>query len=379
MIIELRGVEFVNKGAELMMQAIIKKIREKFPEAILTMQIGAKTPKAKLLQNGIKIKFSSNRSNRIGAFIPGLIRRIAGYYLESEVNIVLDGSGFAFGDQWGATYASRRLGSKISKWHNEGKKVILLPQAFGPFNAAELKMVMKKIILNADLLFAREEESYRHLQNIATFQNIKQSPDFTNLINGKVPEGFDSETYQVAIIPNYKIVESKSANQDVYISFLKHAIDKTIAIGLKPYFLIHEGVKDHQVAKDVNSFLTQPLDIIVMEDPLEIKGIISTAKFIVCSRFHGVVSALSQGVPCVTTSWSHKYVMLLKEYDFHEGLVQDLINYETLNTLLFNLAQPSYRYQLCEKLLQKSKVQKEKSAQMWDEVFNVINNYKKHR
>jgi polysaccharide pyruvyl transferase WcaK-like protein len=377
MVIELRGVEFVNKGAELMMQAILKNIREKYPKAVITMQIGAKTPKVKLLQNGIKTKFSNERSNRIGSFIPGFIRHMAGYYLEKEVDIVLDGSGFAFGDQWGYAYAERRLGSKISKWHNEGKKVILLAQAFGPFESAELKIVMKKIILNADLLFAREDESYRHLRDIAALPNIKQSPDFTNLLNGKLPVGFDSEKHQVAIIPNYKMVESNSTKQDVYINFIKYAIDKTISTGLKPYFLIHEGVKDQQLAKDVNNYLINPLDIIVKEDPLEIKGIISTAKFIICSRFHGVVSALSQGVPCVTTSWSHKYAMLLKEYDFQEGLIQDLDNYEILDALLFNLAQPVYRYQLSEQLLQKSKIQKEKSVQMWEEVFQVIDSYTK--
>ncbi|AMR33495.1 hypothetical protein A0256_19750 [Mucilaginibacter sp. PAMC 26640] len=375
MVIELRGVEFVNKGAQLMMQAIIKNIRENYPKAILTMQIGAKTPKVKLLQNGIKVKFSNERSNRIGAFIPGFIRHMAGYYLEKEVDIVLDASGFAFGDQWGTAYAERRMGSKISKWHNEGKKVILLAQAFGPFKSEDLRIVMKKIIVNADLVFAREDESYRHLQEIASLPTIKQSADFTNLISGCLPADFDAHNFQVAIIPNYKMVDSNAAKQDVYISFIKHAIAKTQSLGLKPYFLIHEGVKDQRLAEEVNSHLDFPLDIIVKDDPLEIKGIISAAKFIICSRFHGVVSALSQGVPCITTSWSHKYAMLLKEYDFEEGLIQDLTDFEKLNTLVFNLTKQAHRQQLSEKLLKNSQIQKIKSAQMWEDVYRVIDSY----
>lgn len=374
MVIELRGVEFVNKGAELMMHAIIDKIRQKYPDAVLTMQIGAKTPRYKLAQNGIKVKFSNRRSNRIGAFIPSFALHMAGYYLEKEVDVVLDGSGFAFGEQWGSDYAERRIGSKISKWRSEGKKVILLAQAFGPFESANLKSMMKKIISNANLIFAREEESYRHLQGILALENIKQSPDFTNLLSGKLPLGFNAEKYQVAIIPNYKMVESNSTNHNVYLIFLKHAIDKAISLGLRPYFLIHEGIKDQKLAEEVNTHLIKPLDILKMEDPLEIKGIISTAKFIVCSRFHGVVSALCQGVPCITTSWSHKYAMLLKEYDFEEGMISELTNHEKLDILIFNLAQPSYRQQLSEKLLQKSKIQKEKSVKMWEEVYHVIDN-----
>lgn len=372
MVIELRGVEFVNKGAELMMHAIIDKLRQKYPKAVLTMQIGAKTPKPKLAQHGIKVKFSNERSNRIGAFIPSFARHMAGYYLDKEVDIVLDGSGFAFGDQWGSTYAERRIGSQICKWRSQGKKVILLAQAFGPFKSTDLKNVMEKIIDNADLIFAREEESYNHLQGITRDLKIEQSPDFTNLIKGKLPAGFNKESHQVAIIPNYKMVESNNTNQDVYLAFLKHAIYKTIEMGLKPYFLIHEGAKDHELARSVNMQLNEPLEIVLKENPLEIKGIISSAKFIICSRFHGVVSALSQGVPCIATSWSHKYAMLLKEYDFEEGLMNDLADLKKLDILMFDLAQTDYRQQLSEKLIQHSKTQKEKSALMWEKVYKVI-------
>lgn len=373
MVIELRGVEFVNKGAELMMHAIIHKIRQEYPKAVLTMQIGAKTPKLKLLQNGIKVKFSNNRSNRIGEFIPAFVRHRAGYYLEKEVDIVLDGSGFAFGDQWGTDYAERRIGSKICSWRKAGKKIILLAQAFGPFESADIQIVMMKIINNADLIFAREKESYQHLQRITANTNIQQSPDFTNLISGRLPSCFDPEKHQVAIIPNYKMVESNSAKNDVYLDFIKHAIESAINLGFKPYFLIHEGIKDQQLAAAVNANLKDALDIVIIEDPLEIKGIISAAKFIICSRFHGVVSALSQGVPCITTSWSHKYAMLLKEYDFEEGLIYNLTDYKKLDTLMFDLAQPDYRQQVSEKLMQNSQIQKEKSLKMWEKVFEVIN------
>ena len=372
MIIELRGVEFVNKGAELMLHAIVEKIRQKYPQALIAMQVGSQTPKTKLKQYGIYVKFSNNRSNRIGRLIPRVLRLKAGYVLEREVDLVMDGSGFAFGDQWGAAYAQRRLGSQITQWHNDGKKIILLSQAFGPFENAELKQVMKKIIANSHLIFAREEESFQYLTGLKPADHIIKAPDFTNLIQGILPHDFNTATHQVAIIPNYKMIDKGSQGDNVYLSFLKHTIKKVIELGLKPFFLIHEGKQDLELAEKVNTMLDTPLDVTAKENPLEIKGIIAVSKFIVCSRFHGVVSALSQGVPCVVTGWSHKYKMLLNEYDYDEGLISDLSDTNTVDNMLQKLATPEINKQISDKLKTNSLLQKENSKKMWDRVYNLI-------
>jgi len=56
-----------------------------------------------------------------------------------------------------------------------------------------------------------------------------------------------------------------------YIDFLCLAINKINAIGLRPYFLLHEGQRDIQIAQKVNTLLEKPLEIIINPDPLIIK------------------------------------------------------------------------------------------------------------
>lgn len=350
-----------------MLHAIMQKVKERFPNAIFAMETSRWISSEKLAEHKI---FQVKR--RRAGIIPKIIRRKLGFVLREEITVVLDGSGFAFGDQWGAAYAERRLGRHIGAWRQQGKKVILLPQAFGPFSNPELNTVMEKIVANTDLIFAREERSFHYLKSLANYEHIKQAPDFTNLIKGKVPADFDARKMQVAIIPNRKMIDKKEEAGSHYMQFLHTAINKVNSLGLHPYFLIHEGKRDIDIANEVNAMLRTPIPVIIDPNPLVIKGIISTAYFIICSRFHGVVSALSHGVPCISTSWSHKYEMLHQEYDFEEGLVLDIKSKEEIEQMIATMADPSANKTAREKLLRNSAVQKQRSTQMWETVFAAL-------
>ena len=282
---------------------------------------------------------------------------------------MLDGSGFAYGDKWGANYAQSRLGFYVSKWVKQKRKIVLLPQAFGPFNDADLKVVMQSIINSATLVFAREDQSLYFLESIVKDnKKIFKFPDFTNLVKGKIPKDFDSNNHQVAIVPNHQMIDSTSLTKSEYLDFLSKAVDLVRSRGLKPFFLIHEGNPDFEIAKAAVNQLTSSISIVKYEDALAIKGIISTCKFIICSRFHGVVSALSQGVPCITTSWSHKYEMLLDEYDMKEALIKNLTDFDSVSALIAEYSDQSAREEVSKKLMAKSHKYKLQTEEMWEMV-----------
>ena len=127
MIIELRGVEFVNKGAELMLHAIISKIKAEIPDVIFVMSKSGNAPRNKHLEYGIYTKTNFKHFKipfkYIFAFLPLYVRRKFYYINESEINVVLDASGFAYSDIWGSKRASWKMGDHIAKWKKNGKKV----------------------------------------------------------------------------------------------------------------------------------------------------------------------------------------------------------------------------------------------------------------
>ncbi len=376
MIVELRGVEFANKGAELMLHSIIKEVKANYPDTIFVMEKTSSSPRNKHLEYGIYTRTDFRKFRvefrHLFKLIPASARHRLKYIDVDEIDVVFDASGFAFGDKWGAEKAAKRLANYIVNWKKKGKKVILLPQAFGPFTDADLRSKINIIIENADLIFARDELSFQYLKELSPgSQNIKLKPDFTNLIKGIVPGYFDKEKHQVGIITNSKMLETASKeNGNAYIMLLERIIKTIQAAKYKPYFIIHdEGIGDIKIAEKINMETGTNLPIIKESNPLYVKGLIGQSYAVVTSRYHGLVSCLSQQIPCLSTSWSHKYEMLLQEYDYSEALLNVNITDDILLEKIKSVLDKNSRIKIINKLEKGSRTQQKLSKEMWEEVF----------
>lgn len=288
---------------------------------------------------------------------------------ESEVDMILDASVFAYGDTWGAKKANRRLGAHIRRWKLAGIKVVLLPQAFGAFRVPELRKEMTFIFKEADRVYVRDSVSMRYVNGLHTSPNIIQKPDFTNLVAPIMPKNTSEFSDRVAIIPNIKMIEAVPKGGVGYIDTMAGIIAAIRKEGREPFLLLHEADKDVDVAKLINATQAVPMKVVAETHPLLIKGIIGASYSVVTSRFHGLVSALSQGVPCIATSWSHKYEELLSEYEYPQGLIgKDVDVAARVASMLDADVQRTER----EHLKAKAMNYKEESKQLWIEIESLI-------
>ena len=192
MMIEIRKAGFVNKGAELMLYALMSKLQERYPEAKFCMAPNLKSqPYDKRIELGFYQKIHLWRKGInfgfIGDLLPYFLKKQYGLVSDKDIDVVIDAAGFSYTEQWGK-YSCLELASSIKRWKKNKTKVILLPQAFGPYESFFNKYGMKQIVKHADLIFAREKTSYKHLIKIVGENNtIKIAPDFTNLLGGIVP------------------------------------------------------------------------------------------------------------------------------------------------------------------------------------------------
>lgn len=376
--VEVKGISFENKGAELMLHAIQQEFAHRNVKTRFVVEpIGDYERRAsfKLWQ---KTRLMRRRVNWLAPFalLPKRLRSILGLVNAREINVVLDASGFSYGEQWSPQVAKDRLASTISTMKKRGVKVILLPQALGPFDSPRHKKYFSHILNNADKVFARDQHSFAYASGLLApttdAKVLERCGDFTNLVNGVVARAFDSKQHQVCFIPNSKMIEKRS-DGDAYLAFMVDMIELTLKQKQQPFILIHEAAADRALAERIQQQLSQRIPVLDPQHALKIKWIIGQSKVVISSRFHGLVSALAQGVPVIGTGWSHKYEELLGDYAMAHCLFDVTEQREAgLQQLLVFLQDAASYEHARHTILANAALHKASSTHMWDEVFRII-------
>ncbi|MFK5985121.1 MAG: polysaccharide pyruvyl transferase family protein [Pseudomonadota bacterium] len=378
MIIEIKGVEFNNKGAELMLLSIIAILEQNYDNYQLVLTPGYLLPYPQRAKLGAWQKFSFTflgiNWTWLGNLAPDRIRRLLrhfGIVVEKDIDIVLDASGFVYSDQWDASRLKHTLNhlKRIVKYKSQ---YIFLPQAFGPFKNQKKCQLMKQIIDLAVMVIARDNYSFNSLKTINASDKIKCFPDFTPLLAAKDMKLAITLPDNIAcLIPNYKVLANKSGEfKHHYLDFFKKSISSIESMGLTAILINHEGEKDHQLCQEIiaNSEI-KPLYFSQL-GALEIKNILGLSRLCISSRFHACISSLSQGIPTLATSWSHKYEELYSDYQCQENIIDvtdpSIDIKDKLAQVMANHSQISLR------LLEQAELNKKSSKKMWSLVLGEL-------
>jgi len=370
---------FKNKGAELMLYSVMFRMKQLYPKGDLVCR--AKMPyKIKELY---ELRTNQKRQWLIPLKImPSKItKKRFGYVAEQKIDLLLDAGGYLLGDHRARYYNI----DMINKWlqfykniKNKGGKIIFLPQAFGPFNIESSIRFIESLFYYTDVLFARDQESYMHLTKIFGENcKIKCYPDFTNIyhpiIKEKDTKWLKSFENKICIIPNSKMITHVTASvAEKYIPFMTNLANELKLKNHQVFFLNHEGEGDENLIFDIIERTGQSFDYLTNLDANQIKYIIGKSNLCITSRFHGLVSALSQSVPAFCTSWSHKYLELLKDYQFEEGLLETDKGKESIDKVLSFLSNGEQYEDIKLELSKRAAVQKDLTECMWNEVNKML-------
>jgi colanic acid/amylovoran biosynthesis protein len=371
--VEITGSYLANRGDALMLQAIVNRLASGYHLAVDSRQYEFdKTAKL-----GFYRKVPYHEKKMFGLIIEPILRwrKLAnhGLVLDSQISAVLDAHGFVYGDPWIRDLLTRPWVETFSRWKRQNKKIIFLPQSFGPFKQRQVRTIVSQLLRMADLIFARDEMSYEYLTDLGLGSaHLQVVPDYTCGVPGICPNYFDGVS-AVCIVPNNRMIDKVGlAMKKKYITFIHYCVQKVLEAELKPFMLLHED-HDLALAEDINARLEFPLPIVKEPDAVFCKGILGKCFAVISSRYHALVHAMNQGVPCLGTTWHHKYAGLAKDYNCSDCFLTDLESKDEITEKIGRLIKESVRSDIKSRFVFAAEQQKLKVETMWRTVEKVLN------
>lgn len=374
--IELAGLNTKNKGAQLMLEAI----REHYISNGRAVEFAADSTFGSdfdLGENRLHHMLRARRPGRswlVAHVSSRTLRKKLGLAIETDARALLDASGFAFGSPH-PDQRLERFASLVLRYGRAGKPVVMLPQAFGRFDSESSRRAFRLVSKVATRIYARDPVSLANAEQALGGPNpvLRQAPDITLALK-PLPEEMIGELDRACIVPNVRMhTEAPDADsRAAYLPFLAAAVRAVESTGSQAVLLIHDR-GDEALCDALDRLLGNPLQRIEHADPIRLKQEIGRSRLVIGSRFHAIVSAISQGVPVVATSWSHKYEMLLAEFGCADSLFAPTdVDIDSLSERIRNLMGPR---SAGERLALKSRAESLRGelAAMWadvDEAFD---------
>jgi polysaccharide pyruvyl transferase WcaK-like protein len=255
-----------------------------------------------------------------------------------ESSLAVDITG---GDSFSDIYGMRRfvLGF-LRKWVVllYGKKFVMLPQTYGPFNRRITRVLARQILGRAQTIFSRDKEGVEYLKQILNGRGtskIQFSPDVAFVLDPRAPA-------ELQIEPDANLRACGCTVVGLNISGLLYngGYTRDNVFGLKvDYRALVRRVAEKLLQQDGTVLLLvphvfPPAGMEVESDPVacrrvfeelrgkyggrvflaagrynhnEIKYIIGLCDFFLGSRMHACIAALSQGIPAVGLAYSKKF------------------------------------------------------------------------
>ncbi|MPL94721.1 hypothetical protein SDC9_40876 [bioreactor metagenome] len=218
---------------------------------------------------------------------------------------------------------------KIARFLN--KKYALLPQTIGPFEDDKIKNQAQKSIEKANLVFARDFQSFDYVKKNTKQKNIFEAIDVAFFmpyekqkfqddsihvginISALLWHGGYTRNNQFGLKANYQklvysIIEYFLALPDIKIHIVPHVVLQNSNVE-NDYETSYELVNKYHSDKIILApfFLT----------PIIAKNYISGLDFFIGARMHATIAAFSSGVPVFPLAYSRKF----------NGLFKDTLNY----------------------------------------------------
>ena len=324
----------------------VDALRKRFPdhEIYLLSELDRRRPEKERAQYRFRftgwypIKFARAQHNpalRLACLLRNRAELLECEALYRNCDLMVDISGYGLGSNWGEKQLCLYL-DHLEFAKAFGIPCYLLPQSFGPFDFhGEEKTQgdrIPELLSSVKLICAREQQGYDDLRRLYHLENVILRPDLVlssrdvSLNNVfSAPPAIELTAVgknSVAIVPNENTVSA--VGEEKILTLYGEIVRALVQAGKHVYLLSHSSADKWLCEKIKAQF---PNDEICYLDRdfscLEYSELVKRFDFVICSRYHGIVHAFKNGVPCVSIGWAAKYHELMS-YFGQEGYAFDV-------------------------------------------------------
>lgn len=352
-----------NRGVSALSSSIIKLILQVHPDADISLFIGNKSsapqmlnaPSGKIQLNIVNHRLSPKselKRHLLWIFFIACLQKIIPVY---SVKMRLIRSNPVLSHLWDADFIGDiHGGDSFSDIYGQiryisgilpllvvlllGKKLILLPQTYGPYKSFMSRKIAKLILKKAYHIISRDKEGLEVVKQIvgkgdgnitvkfcpdvafvldaAKSDNVEINPPLPQQksfsligfnVNGLLYNGGYTRDNMFGLKYDYKLfarnlILALATDPSNHILLIPHTFGPAGNINSDP-----DASRD--IIDQLDASYKDRVHIVVGEhDQFAIKGIIGLADFFIGSRMHACIAALSQGIPTIGVAYSRKFV-----------------------------------------------------------------------
>ena len=322
------GANFGNKGAQSMLFTTVAALRRAYSDAKIFFAHANNSPCLDENFSFNEIYYAPWRLNisPTSVNITPPPQHIKAPFAESiqvikTADLIIDVSGFALGSKWGANSSLIYLNNvKLARAFNV--PIILMPQSFGPFNFGDAQNFMDAAIKDAltypEKIFARERDGFLPLRDRYQLKNVSLHPDIVlSAPNVKladiykvvpkivVPKVLPASC--VGVVPNLRGFDKANPWQtfQAYYEIINFLIKRG-----KIVYLFRHSFEDIAPCMWLKALFAEDGRVVLWQNDFscfEYDVVCRQFDFLIVGRFHGIVHAYRNNVPCLLMGWAVKY------------------------------------------------------------------------
>ncbi len=207
------------------------------------------------------------------------------------------------------------------------KPVYLYAQSFGPYPKTMQKRLAKFSLNKVDLILVREAKSYALLQGMGLDKTrIVQVPDSAFMFDSPARSDLRKQLFG-ATKSNGKVVgvtvrawlddKAQSTYEKEMAAFVDYLQSKGLKVAIIPQVTSTlQNDDDRVVGNRISQLLRRNNNVLVLDrrySHYEIKSVFAELDYLVGTRFHSVIFALSSQVPAIAIEYEHKTSGIMRD------------------------------------------------------------------